>query len=516
MIERAPRYDPQERWALAALLLLSSVACVHLTALPVFEDEGTQLRWIFRIIEAGDWLQPLGDGKPLEAWPAVPLVMLPVQPIVATRALHVVLGMIGTACVYSIARQLTTRWAALTAAVLFALCPFVVYMQRLALSDTWMCTAGLWVTASVVRFIAAPTRARAALLAAALWVAAFSKFPVGFVFLAWMPLALVLMPAEQRRVLLRQPAFGRTLLAHAPAILLALLVMAVAGLRWHSGRPPGFGLNGFVGIALGGYRIATNLGVASPSLAVELAAQLSWPVIAIGLVGLAVSAAHADWRRRWLIAIGVLPLLAIGLLARFWYSRYLLFTLPPLILTAVDGWDTLAERAARFRVALEVAVPAVCGLLFASQSLRLIVNPAGARWSSLDRFQYFEGWSSGYGYPQAAQFILAAPNAPANIYSLDGHSAYQLRNYLPAAWHARIGPIFYGSDGQLLRSDGARLQNLLAHTPAWIVISPQLLDSYLSSALGPDPLARMVLRPIAVFDKPEGRSQLALYQVTRR
>src|SRR5580692_2590335 len=55
----------------AALLLLGSFAFVHLTALPPYEDEGSQLRWIWRIIDAGEWLQPLGDGKPLEAWPMV-------------------------------------------------------------------------------------------------------------------------------------------------------------------------------------------------------------------------------------------------------------------------------------------------------------------------------------------------------------------------------------------------------------------------------------------------------------
>jgi hypothetical protein len=60
----------------AALLLLGSFAFVHLMALPAFADEGDQLRWIWRVIEAGEWLQPLGDGKPLEAWPMVPLVRL--------------------------------------------------------------------------------------------------------------------------------------------------------------------------------------------------------------------------------------------------------------------------------------------------------------------------------------------------------------------------------------------------------------------------------------------------------
>jgi hypothetical protein len=73
-------------WPVAALLLLGSFAFVHLTSLPPYENEGSQLRWIWTVIEAGEWLRPLGDGKPLEAWPMVPLVRLGLHPLAAMRA----------------------------------------------------------------------------------------------------------------------------------------------------------------------------------------------------------------------------------------------------------------------------------------------------------------------------------------------------------------------------------------------------------------------------------------------
>jgi glutathione S-transferase len=58
----------------AALIGLGSLALIRLLAVPAFEDEGTQLRWIRRIIDAAEWLQPLNEGKPLEAWLMVPWV----------------------------------------------------------------------------------------------------------------------------------------------------------------------------------------------------------------------------------------------------------------------------------------------------------------------------------------------------------------------------------------------------------------------------------------------------------
>ncbi len=500
----------------AALLLLASFAFVRLMALPAFEDEGSQLRGIWRLIEAGEWLQPLYEGKPLEAWLMVPLVRLGGQPLAAIRALHVLAGMIGAVLTYRLARRLADRWEAFTCGALFALCPFVVYLQRLGLSDIFLCTAGLWVLISALEFIQSPNWRHAAAFAASLVLAAFCKFPVGFVFLAAMPLALALLPSHERRTLLHPPVLAKVLAAYAPVALLALAVAVTSIIRLGRGQSPGFGLQDLVGVGMGQYQdIAAVMGVQRPNLVVELTTQLSWPVVALALIGLAAGALSRDWRLRWLIAVGMLPMLGIGLLARFWYSRYLLFTLPPLIVGAVSGWQRLSQHAGRLRLPVELAVLTVCVGIMGHQSALLILDPAAASWSPVDRFQYFEGWGSGYGYPEAARFILEARDAPQTIYSLDGHSAYQLRNYLPAQWGSRVRPIFYDPDGKALRSEAARLENLLNRTPAWIIIPEQLLQTYLDSSFGRVNSGRISLRRIALFDKPGSRAQLAIYEATR-
>jgi hypothetical protein len=503
--------------AVVALLLLGSFAFVHLMALPAFEDEGSQLRWIWGIIEEGEWLQPLDEGKPLEAWPMVPLVWLGFPALAAMRGLHVLAGMIGAVLTYALALEVSDRRTALASAVLFAICPFAVYLQRLALSDMFMCAAGIGVLLSAIKLIKSPTWPYAGALALSLVLAAFCKFPVGFVFLISMPLALVLMPSRERRGLLRRPALTKLLTAHAPVTLLALAVIAVAVVRLRLGRSPGFGLKDFVGIAAGRYHdIAGVIGVPRVNLTDELTAQLSWPVTVIGLIGLAACMLFNGWRQRWLIAMGAMPMLGIGLLAEFWFPRYLLFTLPPLIIGAASGWHALSLRAGRARYPVEIGVLAVCVGFMGHQSALIILDPAGARWSALDRFQYFEGWSSGYGYPEAAKFVLGAPAAPPIIYSLDGHSAYQLLTYLPADWISRVKPVSYGQHGEVLRSEDARLENLLSRTPAWIIISEQLLQGYLDSSFGRSGSLRINLRQIAVFAKPGSRSRLAIYEVTRR
>jgi 4-amino-4-deoxy-L-arabinose transferase-like glycosyltransferase len=502
---------------IAALLLLGSFAFAHLLAMPAFEDEGSQLRWIWRVIEAGEWLQPLGDGKPLEAWPMVPLVRLGLHPLTAMRGLHVLGGMIGAVLIYRLALQLSDRYTAFATGALFALCPFVVYLQRLALSDTFLCAAGIWVLLAVVKFVRIPNAPHAVAFATSLVLTAFCKFPVGFVFLIAMPLALLLMPAHERRKLLHPPELGNLLAAHAPAALLALVVVAAALVRLRSGRSAGFGLQDLMGISMGHYHdIAATIGIPRPNLVSELTAQLSWPVTVIGLVGLVAGAFLNDWRHRWLIAVGAVPMLGIALLAQFWFPRYLLFTIPPLIVVAVSGWRSLALRAGRFRQPVQLGVLAVCVGFMGRQSALIILDPAAARWSPLDRFQYIEGWGSGYGYPEAAQFVLEAANAPAMIYSLDGHSAYQLLTYLPAPWMSRVKPIFYGEDGKVLPSEDARLESLLSRGPAWIIVTEGLLQGYLDSTFGSANLDQIKLRQIAIFDKPGSHARLAIYEAARR
>ena len=444
----------------------------------------------------------------------VPLVRLGLHPLTATRALHVLAGMIGAVLTYWLALRLSNRGTAFVSGVLFAICPFVVNLQRFAEADIFMCAAGIWVLLCVIQFIQSPTGWHAIKLASGLVLAAFCKFPVGFVFLMAMPLALLLMPPHERRTLLRPPAVTKLLAAHVPVALLALVVIIVAIIQARRGRPLGFGLQDLLGIGMGRYHdIAEVIGIPRVKLADELATQLSMPVLVIGLIGLAAGIFRGDWRQRWLIAVGAVPMLCIGFLAEFWFPRYLLFTLPPLIIAAVSGWRSLALRTGRFRQPIQFVILSVCVGFMGYQSALIVFNPAAARWSPVDRFQYFEGWSSGYGYPEAAKFILETPDPPLMIYSLDGHSAYQLLTYLPSAWKSRVTPIFYGQDGKALNSEDARLANLLSRTPAWIVISEQLLQWYLDSSFGRNNLDRINLRQIASFDKPGSHSRLVIYAV---
>jgi len=497
------------------LLLVGSAAFVRLLALPPFEDEGTELRWIWRVIEAGEWLQPLADGKPLQVWPMVPFVWLGLPPLGVIRAVNVLVGMIGSLLLYRLALSTTeNRATAFVSGAMFAICPFVIYLQRLAVAETFLCVAGIWALINVIEFLAEPTPTRAALLAASLVLAAFCKFPVGFVFVLALPVALLSMPAETRAALLDKHARTQMLIALTPVLTLAIAVIGIVLVQLYLGRAPGFGMRIFLGMGFGQFAdIAKAFGVPGVYLITELAAQFSWAVLIIAAIGIAASTVLGDWRQRWLIAMGLFPMLCIGGFADFWFSRYLLFTLPPLIVAAVSGWRALATRLEQFTTAIEVTVLAICAAFMGKQSTLLIADPISAQWSKIDRVQYFEGSGSGYGYSEAAQFILAASKAPPTIFSIDSHGAYQLKTFLPREWKDRVRPAFYAADGAVLRTPEQRLNNVIEASPTWALVSEELLESYLDSTFGSSQ-ALLQLRLIRRFERPGTRSKLALYEVT--
>jgi hypothetical protein len=497
---------------LVLLGALSSLAFVRLMALPAFEDEGSQMRWIYRIIEAKEWLRPLSEGKPLEAWPLVVFVRWGAPALLTMRIFHVLAGILTVALTYRLALDLTTRTAAFAAAVLVAVCPLTVYLERLALSDIVLCAAGLATLLRLSLLLEHASTRNAVALGVCLVVAALAKLPVGFIFLGAAPLALLM--RHRSAPPLDRDARRKLLAAHLPVALLGTGVLIEALSRMHRGLVPGFGVQDLIGIGLGGYRgIAATLEVSRPSLGHELAAQLTWPVMIAAAVGLASAALTGPWRARWLIAMGLLPMLAIGYLTAFWFSRYLLFAIPPLAISAVAGWRTIARSGRRAWLHVAGVTFALCLALLLQRSMPLILEPGAAHWSAVDRVQYVEGPGSGYGYPEAAKLIEAVPSPPARIFSLNGHGAYQLLAYLPQDWVGRVGPVFYAPDHAFLESAGARLANLERQT-AWIIAPAGEIEDEWRASFGAAPPP--ALQPIALFAKPGARGELGLYVLTDR
>jgi len=475
--------------------LLGSLAFVRLRALPPFVDEAVHYWWILRALEAGEWFRPLNVGKPLEVWLAAPLVFLGGDPLVIMRSLHVIAGLIAVLLTFQIAEWITSsRASALASGVLLALCPFVVYLERMALAEVYLCVGGLLATMVILRFWQDPSERKAAILGFTLMAVAFTKFPIGFIFAIWLPLAFIFTSHEERQRLVRPQEMGVVL---APVSILLGTVLLIALIRARQGLAPGFGL-GLLQRQSSSTEIGTSLGRNLIRLIYELETQLGWPVLLLGGFGLALGLISGNRYQRWLIVTGLIPWVGIILIAREWSSRYLLFSIPALLIGAVGGWASVLKN--RWVRVLLLVIPLVC---FAYQSALLILNPPAARWSESDRWGYISGWPSGYGYAEAARYLCSSDTA-LPVYALEVGTAMQLALSPPSGCQIEVRQL-HVVDGRPIPPEERRVL-FLENCPA-LLITPDALD--------PSDELQARLQYVVGFEKPNSQARVTLYQCNR-
>ncbi len=208
-----------------------------------------------------------------------------------------------------------------------------------------------------------------------------------------------------------------------------------------------------------------------------------------------------------LLAWAVLPVFAQIILARqHWFTRYITAFAPPLMLLAAIaimrlskyviksnrermGWTGIS--GALFGVCLSIIVI----IPWLSLDDQLLNRPVEAQLSSKDRWQYIEGWPSGYGIEDSITYIkdLAAVD-PLLLY-LDQN------NVTPELYYVtRLSPlkgwIFFG------RTNGVN----------WLTRNFRgERNTYYLTTVTPDEMLLPYLKLVKVFPKPGGKSSIAIY-----
>ncbi|MCG2691319.1 glycosyltransferase family 39 protein, partial [Microgenomates group bacterium] len=123
-------------WILLVVFLASRL--INLGILPVFADEAIYIRWAQLIWQKTYYFFiPLSDGKtPLFMWLLAPLLKLGADPLLTGRALSVVSGLATLIGVYYLAKTLFNKKTALIASILVIFQPFLLFYDRLSLTDS--------------------------------------------------------------------------------------------------------------------------------------------------------------------------------------------------------------------------------------------------------------------------------------------------------------------------------------------------------------------------------------------
>lgn len=489
------------RLALMILVLIGSISFVSLRSFPIFVDEAVHLWWVHRIIEFGEWWRPLGVGKPLEAWLVLPMVKLGCDALTCMRALHVIAGIVTVLLVYLFVSQFAHHYNAFVSALLTAISPWIVFYQRLALADIYLCAAGLFVLYAIYQVVRKPNYLAVFLFSVSLVLAALSKMPVGFLFSFALPLALIFMSSEDRSRLLR--ARRRLLLAFVPTLCLISLVAIVAALRIWRGEEPGFGVQLLFRQSQSTERLSllvSNL----IQLVDEFSSPLTPAIALLLLIGMFLSLKQGNWVQRWLASWSLLSLGSIIIISSWWSSRYFLFVVPPMTISAISGWQGMLNHLSnRIKTIVMLGLLVPCVIYLTYQSGLRIFNPPSARWSHMDWRGYIADWPSGYGYPEMALYLLSAPKKPSVIYTFEVGTAMQLRAYLTKEAEGMVQQLRL-VDGKYITVEEARAY-LIKQSSAWLVTN--------SAADPNDPWVSRHLLRIVGFRKPFSTVEVTLYEV---
>ncbi|MBP6993876.1 glycosyltransferase family 39 protein [Candidatus Woesebacteria bacterium] len=133
---------------LALLITYSLTRLTNILALPVFSDEGIYINWAR--IAAGDpaWrFISLVDGKqPLQTWGTIPFIKLfPDNLLLAGRLFSVTTGFAALIGIIALCWYLWGRRAGLLAGLLYVVCPYFLFYDRMALVDSGVNAAVIWI-----------------------------------------------------------------------------------------------------------------------------------------------------------------------------------------------------------------------------------------------------------------------------------------------------------------------------------------------------------------------------------
>jgi hypothetical protein len=358
-------------------------------------------------LEAGD--------RPGMSWLTMGVMwLLHVNPLVAIRIVAVAFGVLTVVAGAVAAYRYVGRVAAIAYAVLSLFTPFFFLYDALGLRETVM--AALIVTAFLLQIELArePRFAIGFLLGL--------TFALGLVIQDTVKLAFYLLPVSlayfpfrsPRRLRLAAAWIGNVAFAFAFAFVGTLpLKLTSAYSQLHALQESIGLLRSFTAIRAHPLRYFDQ---SWPAVHVQLTDYLTWPVVVVLFVGLALGL-RRQTRFTIVAAVwGLVQLATVLLAARNQFARYLAPVIPFALLLAAIGVQDLvriaggAGRSVR-RVAIGAAVlgaaALVPALIFDEQ---VSYDAAAAGYPPIDRVQYITGYTSGYGETQTVDelALLAA------------------------------------------------------------------------------------------------------------
>ncbi len=371
-----------------------------LTRLPIFLDETLHVRWAL-LLSQGEraWDATWKWGRALTIWLGALVSPFASDLLLANRLVSVALGGLTLFATVGIARRLVGARAAVVAGVFYALCPFSLFHDRMALTEAGLAAFTALTLLFSVR-LAEGGRLADAVLSGLCAVLAVLVKALGVLALPIPAIAVACLGPLRARVKPLAVAYAVAL----PPALWAFQRFAATENAQHMAEL-------FTG---GGGAFAARLAAALAEGSRWIWTWCTPPLVALALAGALLAALRRDRRLLLLALLAAYPLAAFSAALTWRMPRYYLPAAVPLLVLAAAAADAAASRLAErssepLRGRVSTVLASVLTIAALVPALRLDadlwIHPDRAALPAADRFQYVLGWPSGYGIRDTERII---------------------------------------------------------------------------------------------------------------
>lgn len=395
----------QKKWLWTFLGLAVIVASAlflrvyKLNLIPVFADEAIYIRWA-QVMRAETTLRflPLSDGKqPLFMWIVMPALKFISDPLVAGRVVSVISGLGTLIGIFVLSYTLfKSRKASLLATLLYALSPFAVFFDRMALVDSLLSMFGVWTMVFCIMAIKNLRLDFSLLAGFSLGGAMLTKSPSIF-FVLLLPSLLVFIPLKKEEKLI---IIVKSFALMAATLLVGYSIYNILRLG------PNFHL---IGSRNYDYVYPFSHFFESPldPLVGHLVKIVEWfesmgpsALLLMALLGV-VGNIRKYKREVFILALwAAIPLFVQAEFAKVLTSRYIFFTLPFVAILAASVLKKFKKTPYLYGVYIVLAVFIIQSVSF---HWPFFNNPAKADWP--EKEGYLANWTAGTGIKEVAMII---------------------------------------------------------------------------------------------------------------
>ncbi|MDZ7586648.1 MAG: glycosyltransferase family 39 protein [Patescibacteria group bacterium] len=382
------------------ILIFGITRFVNLGLLPIFADEAIYIRWAQLIWQKTYYFFiPLSDGKtPLFMWLLAPLLKLGADPLLTGRVLSVAAGLATLTGVYLLTKKLFSAKTALVASILVIFQPFLLFYDRLSLTDSLLTALVVWSFYLTYLLFSRPSLKLGALLGLFAGAVLLTK-PSGLLFLL---LNILLIQVKNIKKLIKPGLLAAIITAGLYNFLRLSSAFHLINSRSQDYlRSNQEIIHGFFQYFLPTFKVFFSW----------LISYLSWPAILLIMLSLLLAIKKKTSIIIILFIWALVPLLVQVSIGKIIYPRYLLPIIPFLLI--ILSWGLT-------RIKLSWLLAIIFLFYWFKFDWFLLTNPAQAPLDPWEGNQYLQQWSAGYGLKEITDYLNNLPRDQQVLVATEG------------------------------------------------------------------------------------------------